>query len=96
MESDSRNITIPKRLLQFSPELASRVSPPLSWDNPLDLPILEWKRDMLGEEYADLATLPPEQFLRELSILIVPEQESLEGRMDDLDLQHLVAGSSHE
>jgi len=46
------------------------VIPPLSWNNPQDVPILRHIEETRGAEMAELATLPNEDYLREVCELM--------------------------
>jgi hypothetical protein len=46
------------------------VIPPLRWDNPQDVPILRHIEENRGVEMAELATLPNEDYLREVCELM--------------------------
>jgi hypothetical protein len=46
------------------------VVPAFQWDNPADAAILEHLARTRGEEYARLATLPDDEYLREVSLLM--------------------------
>jgi hypothetical protein len=47
------------------------VIPPLSWDNPLDVPILEHIEKTRGTEIAELVTLPDKEYLQGICELLV-------------------------
>jgi hypothetical protein len=42
------------------------VVPPLSWDNPKDVPTLRYLERTQGEEFARIVTLPNEEYIKEV------------------------------
>ncbi len=46
------------------------VVPPLSWDNPKDIPTLRYIAHTQGEEFARIATLPNDEYIKEVCELM--------------------------